>query len=104
MLPHDFHSILPEIDKTTEWYFEEIIYCLQKYADMDEEEAINALAKSQLVESIKKDKPDRMWRESAFHWAMCIVHGFDSFWWHDKDLSGLESKYVKERHHPPMPD
>jgi hypothetical protein len=104
MSTHDFHGILPEVDKTTEWFFEEIIYCLQRYANMSEEEAFKALATSQLIESIKKDGPERMWREPAFDWAMCIVHGFDSYWWHDKELWALQRKYVEERHHPPMPD
>jgi hypothetical protein len=46
----------------------------------------------------------RMWHEPAFHWVMSIVHGFDAFWWHAKDLAVPERKYVDERHHPPMPD
>jgi len=98
----DFRRLLPELDKTTEWFLEEIVYCLERYASMNKEEAYKALVTSRLMELLTKDNPTWMWREPAFHWAMCIVYGFDSYWWHDTNLWALHNQYVKERHHPPM--
>ncbi len=101
MSKSDFRQLLPNIDATTEWFLKETVYCLVFYADMSEDDAHKVLIASNLIDLVKDD-PQWMWREPAFHWAMCILHGFDAYWWHDKQLWKLHNDYVRERHHPPI--
>jgi len=97
----DFQQSIPNLDQTTKWFLDETVYCLEKYGGMSTDEACKAVLGSRLIELIKDD-PKWMWREPAFHWAMCVLYGFDSYWWHDKHLWEQHNEYVRERHHPPM--
>jgi len=71
---------------------------------MDEEAAYNAIISSENLRVLLDNDPRFLHTEPGFYWAMCIVHGFDSLWWHDKDLWAQHKAYVIERHHPPMDD
>jgi hypothetical protein len=102
MAKHDFPQILSGLDKTTAWFLNEIVYCLEHYAGLSEEKAQETILSSYLMKLLRRDDSQRMWREPAFHWAMCILHGFDSYWWHDEKLMASYDEYVRERHHPPI--
>ena len=98
----DFHQALPNLDKTTEWYLLETVYCLEHYVGMTTKAAYETILSSSNLMNLLRDDPRMMHTEPAFYWAMCIVHGFGSLWWHDKHLWALHNEYVKERHHPPV--
>ncbi len=96
-----FREAFPNIDHVTEWYLEEVVDCLERYANMSAGDAYHAVISSENLSGMLRDDHQFIQTEPAFYWAMCIVHGFDSLWWHNKRLKEQHNQYVKERHHPP---
>ena len=109
MKKHNFNHLLPSIDIVVEWYLEEIIYCLKRYVNMDDDDAYDATISSFMIELLREES-DYGWmtRESAFYWAMTIywkmthLNDLDSYWWHDKQRMDQKSEYEKTRHQPPF--
>ncbi len=102
MPPRDFQKVFPKVNKISQWFLDEILYCLQHYAGMTEDAAYSAITSSKGIQILLADDPSYIETEPGFYWAMCIVHGFGSPWWHDKELWAQHRKYVMERHHPPI--
>jgi hypothetical protein len=98
----DFAKAFPNLDDGTKWYLNEILFCLERYGKMERENAYAAILSAINLVEILEDDPQLLHTEDGFYWAMCILHGFDSQWWHDKDLWEQHKKYISERHHPPI--
>lgn len=97
----DFRRFKELFNDTTQWYLNEIIYCLQHYLGKSKSQAKKALLDSYLV-NILQDEPAMVEREPGYYWAMCIEYGFNTPWWKRDDLQKEYDEYVNERHHPPI--
>lgn len=99
----DLYNKVPNISKHTKWYLDEIVYCLENYANvLSEEDAVKLVAESENLWHLVETEPDFLGHETPFEWAMSIKHGFGALWWHDDVLKQQAHDYVWTRHHPPM--
>jgi hypothetical protein len=98
MSEFDFSEKLTNIDFDTQWFLEEVVYCLIKYAGLEAKKAYAlTVSHTGLIHTVK-DCPEFLWHDGTFYWAMFILHG--NLWFHSKDLWQQYEEYKSEGRSP----
>ena len=98
MSKFDFSEKLTDIDSYTQWFLDEVVYCLIKYAILEAKTAyVLTVSHPGLIHTVK-DCPEFLWHDGAFYWAMFIQHG--NLWFRNKELWLQYENYKSEGRSP----
>lgn len=101
MSQSDLDQAFPNLDRVTEYYLAEVLYCLEHYLGMSREQAYHTLVSSKDFKRIVTDFPFEIQRETGYYWAMYLAYG-ERWWLGRKDLVIQHVEYIKTRHNPPL--